>query len=97
MMLGNWSITFGNPWWLILIPLVIPPLIWTSFRSLSGLGPIRRMLAILFRTAVITLDRSGPGRDADDSSDRSPDDDVLARRLQQYPSRSAEGGPGLRQ
>ncbi len=21
MMLGNWSITVGNPWWLILIPL----------------------------------------------------------------------------
>ena len=28
MMLGNWSITVGNPWWLILIPLVLPPLIW---------------------------------------------------------------------
>jgi uncharacterized membrane protein len=55
MMLGNWSITFGNPWWLILIPLVLPPLVWTSVRSLSGLGPIRRALAILFRTAVITL------------------------------------------
>src|SRR5271163_1063757 len=55
MMLGNWSITFGNPWWLILIPLVLPPLVWTSVRSLSGLGSIRRTLAILFRTAVITL------------------------------------------
>ena len=26
MMLGNWSISVGNPWWLILIPLVLPPL-----------------------------------------------------------------------
>ena len=54
-MLGNWSITVGNPWWLILIPLVLPPLVWTSYRSLAGLGPLRRALAILFRTAVITL------------------------------------------
>src|SRR5438105_3158401 len=55
MMLGNWSFTFGNPWWLILIPLILPPLIWASARSLAGLGPIRRGLAILFRGAVITL------------------------------------------
>ena len=55
MMLGNWSISVGNPWWLILIPLVLPPLVWTSYRSLAGLGTLRRALAILFRTAVITL------------------------------------------
>ena len=55
MMLGNWSIMFGNPWWLILIPMIVPPLIWMSYRSLAGLGPVRRTLAILFRTAVITL------------------------------------------
>ncbi len=55
MMLGNWSISVGNPWWLILIPLVLPPLLWTSYRSLAGLGTFRRALAILFRTAVITL------------------------------------------
>ena len=42
MMLGNWSITVGNPWWLILIPLILPPLIWSSYRSLAGLGPVRR-------------------------------------------------------
>jgi uncharacterized membrane protein/Mg-chelatase subunit ChlD len=55
MILGNWSISVGNPWWLILIPLVLPPLLWTSYKSLAGLGSIRRALAILFRTAVITL------------------------------------------
>jgi uncharacterized membrane protein len=55
MMLGNWSITFGNPWMLILIPMIVPPLIWMSYRSLAGLGPVRRTMAILFRTAVITL------------------------------------------
>jgi uncharacterized membrane protein len=55
MALGNWSISFGNPWWLVLIPLLVPPLIWASYRSLAGLGAVRRALAILFRTAVITL------------------------------------------
>ena len=55
MTLGNWSVTVGNPWWLILIPLILPPLVWVSARSLAGLGPIRRALAILFRAAVITL------------------------------------------
>ena len=55
MMLGNWSIAFGNPWWLLLWPILVAPLIWTSYRSLSGLGPARRAMAILLRTTVITL------------------------------------------
>jgi von Willebrand factor type A domain len=54
-MVGNLSITFGQPWWLILLPLVVPPLVWMSFRSLAGLGTLRRALAIGFRTAVIAL------------------------------------------
>src|SRR3954451_5481844 len=54
-MIGNLSITFGQPWWLILIPLVLPPLVWMSFRSMAGLGTLRRALAILLRAAVITL------------------------------------------
>jgi uncharacterized membrane protein len=54
-MLGNWSISVGNPWLLVLIPLILPPLVWMSYRSLAGLGSIRRALAILFRTAVIIL------------------------------------------
>ena len=54
-MLGRWSITVGNPWWLILLPLILPPLVWMSYRSLAGLGPVRRALAILFRATVITL------------------------------------------
>jgi uncharacterized membrane protein/Mg-chelatase subunit ChlD len=52
---GTLSITFAQPWWLLLIPLILPPLVWMSFRSLAGLGPVRRMLAIAFRSAVITL------------------------------------------
>ena len=54
-MTGNLSVTVLSPWWLILIPLLIPPLIFFSFRSLAGLGPLRRALAIVFRTAVLTL------------------------------------------
>jgi uncharacterized membrane protein len=46
---------FGQPWWLILLPLILPPLVWMSFRSLAGLGGLRRALAILFRVGVITL------------------------------------------
>ncbi len=55
MLQGNWSFSTGNPWFLILIPLVLPPLVWWSYRSLAGLGPVRRGLAITFRAAVITL------------------------------------------
>ena len=54
-MVGNLSITFGQPWWLGLLLLVVPPLVWMSFRSLAGLGTVRRALAIGFRTAVIAL------------------------------------------
>jgi VWA domain-containing protein len=54
-MFGDLSVSVGQPRWLIVLPLVIPPLIFLSFRSLAGLGAIRRALAILFRTTVITL------------------------------------------
>ncbi len=54
-MLGNLSVTVGRPWWLLLIPLILPPLVAFSTRSLSGLGPVRRALAILLRGTVLTL------------------------------------------
>ena len=54
-MVGNLSITFGQPWWLILLPLILPPLVWMSYRSLAGLGSLRRLLAILLRAGVIAL------------------------------------------
>src|SRR5687767_15162672 len=48
------QIAFDQPWWLLLLLLV--PLLWIfSFRSLSGLGPWRRVFALLFRTVVFTL------------------------------------------
>src|SRR3954452_20915829 len=52
---GNLSITVGNPWWLVLLPLILPPLVLVSFRSLAGLGAVRRLLAIGLRATVVTL------------------------------------------
>src|SRR3954447_149849 len=52
---GNLSITVGNPWWLVLLPLILPPLVLVSFRSLAGLGPLRRVLAIGLRSTVVIL------------------------------------------
>ncbi len=43
-----------QPWWLLLL-LVIPLIIWFSFRSLAGLGPTRRVLAITFRCFAVAL------------------------------------------
>jgi uncharacterized membrane protein len=54
-MLGNLTITAARPWWLILLPLIIPPLVLVSARSLSGLGAVRSAIAIALRTAVIAL------------------------------------------
>lgn len=54
-MFGNLSLTVARPWWLIVLPLVLPPLVLFSMRSLAGLGTVRRAIAILFRTAVVTL------------------------------------------
>ncbi|MDE2506341.1 MAG: VWA domain-containing protein [Planctomycetota bacterium] len=54
-MLGNLSISIGRPWWLIVLPIVLPPLVLFSYRGLSGLGRVRRWLALLVRVSVITL------------------------------------------
>src|SRR5437762_1910614 len=52
--MANLKIAFDQPWWLLLLLLV--PVLWIfSFRSLSGLGPYRRLFALLFRTVVFTL------------------------------------------
>lgn len=52
---GNLSITVGSPWWLILLPLILPPLVLVSMKSLAGLGAARKAMAIGLRAAVITL------------------------------------------
>ncbi len=54
-MMGNLSISFGQPVWLVLIPLILPPLLWLSYGGLSGLGRVRRALAILLRASIVTL------------------------------------------
>jgi uncharacterized membrane protein len=43
-----------QPWWLLLL-LLLPVIVTLSFRSLSGLGPVRRWLAIGLRCFVILL------------------------------------------
>lgn len=43
-----------EPIWLILL-LIVPLLIWLSFRSLSGLGSVRRWIVITLRCLVIVL------------------------------------------
>jgi hypothetical protein len=49
-----WSLTPLEPVWLLLL-LLIPALIWFSFRSLAGLGPIRRVVALGLRSLLILL------------------------------------------
>ena len=41
----------AEPWWLFLL-LLIPLTIWWSFRSLAGLGPIRRWVALGLRCSL---------------------------------------------
>src|SRR5579871_1483942 len=43
-----------QPWWLLLLGL-IPLIVLLSYRSLAGLGPVRRWVAITLRCALILL------------------------------------------
>jgi uncharacterized membrane protein len=43
-----------QPWWLLLL-LLIPVLVYYSYRSLAGLGPIRRWIALGLRSLLILL------------------------------------------
>jgi uncharacterized membrane protein len=43
-----------QPWWLLLLGL-IPVIIFLSYRSLAGLGPVRRWVAIGLRCALVLL------------------------------------------
>jgi uncharacterized membrane protein len=45
---------FGSPWWLLIL-LVIPMIILLSRRSLAGLGPVRRWIAITLRCLLVIL------------------------------------------
>ncbi|MFO0342114.1 MAG: VWA domain-containing protein [Planctomycetota bacterium] len=47
-------LTFERPWLLLLLGL-LPLVWWLGFRSLAGLGGLRRVLALLLRSLVLTL------------------------------------------
>ena len=50
----GWEIGFDKPWYLVL--LAVLPLLWLfSFHSLAGLGNVRRILALILRTAVLVF------------------------------------------
>jgi uncharacterized membrane protein len=50
----DYNVTFDSPWYLLLAGLL--PLLWVwSYHSLSGLGRIRRLVAIAWRTLVMLL------------------------------------------
>jgi uncharacterized membrane protein len=48
------SLEAAQPWWLLLL-LLVPVIVWLSFRSLAGLGPVRRWVAITLRCALIVF------------------------------------------
>ena len=43
---------FDRPWFLLLL-LLLPLLWWLSFNSLAGLGPVRRAVALTFRSLLV--------------------------------------------
>src|SRR5262249_53425383 len=43
-----------DPWWLLLL-LLIPLLLWTSYRNLIALGPARRWIVLGLRCSLIVL------------------------------------------
>ena len=44
---------FNQPWYLVLIPILLPAVWIFSSKTLSGLGPVRKWFAIAFRSLVI--------------------------------------------
>jgi len=50
----GWTIGFDRPWLLLLL-LALPPMIYLSLTSLAGLGPWRKMFAILLRCLCVGL------------------------------------------
>jgi uncharacterized membrane protein len=52
--MGNFQIDFQYPWMLVLL-ILIPIAWWIGVRSLAGLGPVRRGLALVLRSLVLLL------------------------------------------
>ena len=53
-MFGEYHLDFVRPWYLALLA-VLPALWWFSFRTLAGLGPVRRLMALALRSLVFAL------------------------------------------
>ncbi|MFO0869877.1 MAG: VWA domain-containing protein [Pirellulales bacterium] len=52
--MGGWQVTFDKPWYLL--ALLLLPALWVfSFRSLAGLGRLRRFVALSLRTIILTF------------------------------------------
>ncbi len=52
--MGEYRIAFETPWYLVLLALL--PVLWVvSYRSLAGLGKVRRLLALTLRTMLVLL------------------------------------------
>jgi Mg-chelatase subunit ChlD/uncharacterized membrane protein len=55
---GSWRFLLGlepvQPAWLLLL-LLVPVIVWMSYRSLAGLGPVRRGVAIGLRCTLVIL------------------------------------------
>jgi uncharacterized membrane protein len=52
--MGQFEISFQYPLWLLLLA-TIPVVWWLGVKSLSGIGPWRRLFALLFRSLVMLL------------------------------------------
>jgi uncharacterized membrane protein len=48
------TLEFVQPWWLLLL-VVIPAIVYFSYQSLAGLGPIRRWIALTVRCLLVLL------------------------------------------
>ena len=56
--MAGYKIAFGNPYWPLILgalAVLLVAMCVLSYRSLSGLGPYRRLFALLFRGTVLTL------------------------------------------
>ncbi|GIW88420.1 MAG: hypothetical protein KatS3mg108_2744 [Isosphaeraceae bacterium] len=53
-LLSRLPITFGRPWWLVGLVLLVP-VVWVGLRGLSGLGAVRRAGTVGLRAVVVVL------------------------------------------
>ncbi len=76
-----------EPLWLLLL-LLVPFIVWLSFRSLSGLGPVRRWVAIGLRCLVIASPGARARGNACTQARRKPDGAFRVGPLPEYSTRS---------